>query len=206
MKDHFSPNFAGHAPGNSEPAHDHASHDALNVPAMLRIYVQVEGEKKPKLVEVPSTASIKDVLAPLAAQGVHVGDDIVMFVEDEEDELPQHERLHEHNIKHRDHLHCHRCRKIEVRVSLNGTNHCQVFPPSTRIAKVKKWAAPLFEKDGFDGTDEMALQIANSTEQPSDDAHIGTLVTHPACELTFDLIGKPLVQGHENYSEARDGR
>ena len=200
MKDHFPPNSVGHVSDNSATAH--ASHDALTVPAMLRIYVQVEGEKKPKLVEMPSTASIKDVLTPLAAQGVHVGDDIVMFVEDEEDELPQHASLDEHGIKHRDRLHCHRCRKIEVHVSLNGTNHCRTFAPSARIAKVKKWAAPLFEKDGFEGTDEMALQIAKSTDQPADDVHIGTLVTHPTCELTFDFIGKPLVQG----DEARDGR
>lgn len=80
-------------------------------------------------------------------------------------------------------------------MSLNGTNLCRVFPPSTRIVKVKHWAAGAFDKSGFEGVDEMALQLAGTTERPTDDVHIGTLVTHPTCEIAFNLIGKPLVQG-----------
>ncbi|HEX8464769.1 MAG TPA: hypothetical protein VF627_09160 [Abditibacterium sp.] len=190
MNDNHSQHPAGQHSGHSENGHG-----ASAVPAMLRIYVQVEGEKKPHLVEIPSDARLKDVLAPLAEKGVHVGDDIVMFVEDEEDELPRDNHLHEHGIKHRSNLHCHRCRKIEVRVSLNGTNLCHVFPPSARIAKVKAWAADAFAKSGFEDTHEMALQLAGTTEQPNADVHIGTLVSHPTCELAFNLIGKPLVQG-----------
>lgn len=185
-----SPTAAGQNSGHSE-----TSHGASGVPDMLRIYVQVEGEKKPHLIELPSDARLKDVLLPLAEKGVHVGDDIVMFVEDEEDELPRDNHLHEHGITHRSNLHCHRCHKIEVRVSLNGTNLCHVFPPSTRIAKVKAWAADAFGKSGFEEADEMALQLAGTTEQPNAEVHIGTLVTHPTCELAFNLIGKPLVQG-----------
>lgn len=189
MTDHNS-HPAGHESGHPKPGHD-----AGGVPSTLRIYVQVEGQKKPQMIEIASNARIKDVLAPLAAQGIHVGDDVVMFVEDEERELPHHGHLHEHGIKHRDRLHCHRCRKIEVRVSLNGTNHCQAFPPSARVAKVKEWAASAFEKNGFEGLDEMALQLAGTTERPEADVHIGTLVTYPNCEIAFNLIGKPLVQG-----------
>lgn len=190
MKENNVSNLAGHDSGKTEPAHH-----APSVPAMLRVYVQVEGEKNPQLIEIPSDARLKDVLAPLAAKGVHVGDDIVMFVEDEDDELPQDDCLSDRNIKHRDHLHCHRCRKIEVSVLLNGTKNCRSFSPSARIAKVQEWAAHAFEKDGFEGTDEMALQLVGSTERPPDDAHIGTLVTYPNCELAFNFIGKPLVQG-----------
>lgn len=181
---------AGHDSGKME-----SNHDSNGVPKTLHIYIQVEGEKTPRLVEISSNSRIKDVLAPLVEQGVSIGDDIVMFVEDDDDELPQDGALCDHGIGHRHRLHAHSCRKIEVRVSLNGTTHHHVFAPSARMAKVKKWAIQTFEKEGFESVDEMALEIVGTKEQPESDVHIGTLVKKSHCALAFNLVGKPFVQG-----------
>lgn len=164
-----------------------------DAPKPIQIYVQVEGSPQMQLVEVPSNARLQEVLAAIAAKGIPVADDAVLFLEDEENELPRSARLNELGIGHRRRLHCHRCHKIRVSVTYNVTES-RAFPPSTTIDRLKQWAEKSFEKAGYDVT-EMALQLAGTAEQPEGEVHLGTLVRHPQCEVAFNFTGKPLVQG-----------
>jgi hypothetical protein len=54
-------------------------------------------------------------------------------------------------------------------------------------------------KQGFNLSEidaaEHTLQIAGSTSQPDDDAHLGTLTSGAQCEVSFDLVAKVRVQG-----------
>jgi hypothetical protein len=78
-------------------------------------------------------------------------------------------------------------------VTYNGTES-HAFPPSTTIGRVKKWADKEFGLKGQDATD-LVLQISGTTTKPEEDIHIGTLVKHPHCALSLDLVPKKFVQG-----------
>jgi hypothetical protein len=165
----------------------------------IEMFVQGEGIPEIQLVRVPHDGTVRDVIKALRANSagganLPADEEVVVFLEDSERELRLDARLKEAGVGHRQRLHCHRCRRIEVTVSFNGENRSRSFPPSQTVAKAKRWADDQFGLKGVDAT-EHALQVCGTGTRPDEDVHIGALVQHPNCKLCFDLVPKKRVEG-----------
>ena len=163
----------------------------------MEVFLQGEGLKDIVLVQVPRDGNVGDLIEAAKERGLLLGDDktpSLVFIEEGEDELNLNESLKESGIRHRSHIHIHRCRKIKVLVNFNGQQESREFPPSATVGRVKKWAVKVFNMSDVDAT-EHVLQITGSDERPDEDIHIGTLVTCPNDQLSFDLVPKIRVEG-----------
>jgi hypothetical protein len=166
---------------------------------MIELFVQFEGVTDVKLIHVPHDGTVRDFLAAAQTSGVNLpqGDrDVIIFVEDSDEEIALDLRLKDAGIRHRQRIHCHRCRQVAITVNFNGRKVSRAFPPSTTVKRVKKWTdgKEQFDLKGVDATDHV-LQICGASVRPDEDTHIGTLVQHPKCDLCFDLVPKVRVEG-----------
>lgn len=163
----------------------------------IDVFVQAEGLKDVVLVKVPEDGSVRDLIAAVRGEGVQAhGEDapLLAFIEEAEEPLAAAITLKEAGVHHRQHVHVHRVRKIQVAVTFNGRQESRDFPPSATVGRVKKWAAQAFGMSELDAT-EHVLQVAGSTIQPDEHTHIGTLVAYPIHHITFDLVPKIRVEG-----------
>lgn len=97
-------------------------------------------------------------------------------------------------------VHVHRCKKIAVSVHFKDKTVRDDFAPSATIARIKRWAA--VRKFGM--TEEEAsdhhLQLTGTTDQPDPGTHVGTLTRGRKCEVAFDLVTTPKVNGADDRS------
>lgn len=163
----------------------------------IEIFLQGEGVKDIILVHVPKGGNVRDLLNAAKEHGVNLGGDgdpSAIYIEDAEEAVDPNASLEEAGIHHRGHVHVHRCHRIDVSVNFNARTETKVFPPSATVGRVKKWAVKAYGMSDKDAA-EHVLQIAGSNVRPDEDIHIGTLVTHPACRISFDLVPKVRVEG-----------
>ena len=163
----------------------------------IEVFLQGEGVKEIILVHVPKDGKVRELLDAAKEHGVHLGGDgdpSAIYIEDGEETVDPNASLEEAGIRHRGHVHVHRCHRIEVSVNFNARTETKVFPPSATVGRVKKWAVKAFDMSEKDAA-EHVLQITGSKVRPDEDIHIGTLVTHPACRVSFDLVPKVRVEG-----------
>jgi hypothetical protein len=165
----------------------------------IEIFLQVEGDADVKLIRVPQNGTVRDLIEAARAKGVTVpngGENVVVLLEDSDEVLALDKKLKEVGIGHRQRVHCHRCRRVEVTVNFNGRAESKAFPSSATVKRVKKWAdaKEQFDLKGVDATDHV-LQICGTNVRPDEDTHIGTLVRHPSCNICFDLVPKVRVEG-----------
>lgn len=163
----------------------------------IEVFLQGEGVKDIILVGLPKGSRVRDILAAAGEHGVQLGGDgdpSAVYIEDGEEAINLGTSLEESGIRHRGHVHVHRCHRIEVSVNFNAKTVTKVFPPSATVGRVKKWAVKEFEMSDKDAA-EHALQITGSTVRPDEDIHIGTLVTYPSHQVSFDLVPKVRVEG-----------
>lgn len=163
----------------------------------IEVFAQVEGTNDILLVEVAEDGTVHDLLQAAIEQGKHLsGNDAsaMVFIEDAEEVLELDHPLEKAGIRHRGHVHIHRCRHIEVSVTFNGKKITRAFPPSATIGRIKKWAAKEFGMSEKDAS-EHVLQVTGTTSTPDEDTHVGTLVTHPNCQISFDLVPKVRIEG-----------
>jgi len=162
----------------------------------LELFVQGEGLREIALVRVAKDGTVRDVLQAAQGAGALLATDTVLSLEDEETSLDPVAAIAATAIQHRSRVHIHRCRRVAVTVTFNGVQKHETFPPAATVKRVKRWAVG---KHGFDLSDvdaaEHVLQLSGSSERPDEDAHIGTLVAHPRCSVSFDLVPKIRVEG-----------
>lgn len=165
----------------------------------IQVFMQGEGVREIRLIEVPAGACMRDVLAIAAAHGFPAAADgttAVIFAEDSEDVLSLDATLEASGIGHHGSMHVHRCTKIDTTVYFNGGSRVRSFAPGATIGRVKHWAVG---KDVFNFTPvdaaEHVLQITGTQDRPDEDVHVGTLVHVPHCVLAFDLVAKVRVEG-----------
>jgi hypothetical protein len=91
-------------------------------------------------------------------------------------------------------LHLHRCHRIAVSVTFNGTQEHR-FPPGATVARVKRWSTEKAFPMSPEEAAEHVLQITGTTERPSPGTHLGTLASHPHCHVRFDLVPHERVNG-----------
>lgn len=163
----------------------------------IEVFLQGEGMKDIVIVRVPKDGFVHELIAAAGEQGLPTDDEgaqAVAFIENSETALDPDLSLEEAGISHRQHVHVHRGRKIEVTVSFNGIQKAREFPPSFTVGKVKKWTVKEFGMAEVDAT-EHVLQISGSTIRPDEHTHIGNLVMCPQHQLYFDLVPKIRVEG-----------
>lgn len=166
--------------------------------AGIQIFIQGEGVREIRVVELRDGATVRDIVAAARAHGFPAATDgdASVFVEDTDEALEVNGRLDASGIGHHGSVHVHRCKKINVTVHFNGVGKAQSFAPGTTIHRVKEWAVG---KHAFDlypvDAAEHLLQITGTSDRPDEDVHIGSLVSVPKCALEFDLVPKVRVEG-----------
>lgn len=162
----------------------------------MQVFLQGEGISKTKLVEIPPDGTIQAVIEAASEHGLPLepNETAVVMLEDSDDTIESNVNIQDTAIKHRCHIHVHRCRKVTVTVRFNGVQHERPFPPSATIKRITRWATRKFGLDDVDAPDH-ALQICNTQDRPEETVHVGTLVQHPHCQICFDLVPKQRVEG-----------
>ena len=157
----------------------------------IELYIHTAEHHDPKLVKVDENATVEELLKRFAPEG---NGDIHLTTEGEEEPHDRHRKLSECGVKHRHHVHCHRCRKVAVTVFYNG-EQSHSFAPSATIEKVLQWALRTFGLKGADALDKVLRLSDAPNDVLPESAHIGSFVKAPACEVRLNLTGKVEVNG-----------
>src|SRR4051812_3848525 len=139
----------------------------------IDVFYQGEGVKEIEHIEFPrneTSAALK--IHPAKRHGW--SEDILIFIEDEDEPVDEKKHLHHCGGPSGVKVHAHRCKHVEVKVTFNGETVDHKFPPSATVARVKKWAAE--KKFGMtpDEAGEHVLQLSGTDMRPSPGAHIGS--------------------------------
>ncbi len=160
----------------------------------IEIYLHCAGTTEEKIIKVPEDATVHDVIEA-AKQAGFAEPDMEIHIEDGEDALNRDARLCDCGVKHKHHLHCHTCRKVDVAVHFNGEAKTRQFAPGRKVKGVLKWA---LEAHGLHGVDadnkELRLGSAEGTILQAQQ-HIGSFVRAPHCHLDLYLTAIVEVQG-----------
>jgi len=159
------------------------------------IYLHGENSRDPKLVEISEDASIKDIINEYKKEfpGAGTPDEIDLFIEDEEDHRPKDHTCKEAGIEKRMHIHCHRCKKIEVVITYNGDDKSFHESPSATAGKIMKKAIHAFNISEGDAGDYLLKLDDKTVLQPSD--HIGSFAAYPRCQVKLYLTPTKPIQG-----------
>lgn len=160
----------------------------------IDVFYQGEGIKEVEHIEFPRHETF-------AALKIHLAkrhgwpEDILIFIEDEDEPVDEQKHLHHCGGTAGVKVHAHRCHRVEAKVTFNGETVNHKFPPSATVARVKKWAAETKFGMTPDEAGEHVLQLSGTEVRPSPGAHIGSLVTGHRCEVAFDLVPNERPQG-----------
>ena len=170
----------------------------LNATDQMELFTQGEGIPKITLVKVHPKDTVQDIIRAAREHGLSTpeGAEVFVFIENTDSPLALDAKIDEVGLNLRSRVHIHRCRQVEVTVNFNADQLKDCFPPSTTVARVKKWAVG---KDGVDmspvDATEHLLQICHSNDRPDEDVHIGSLLKVADRDLCFDLVAKQRVEG-----------
>ena len=86
------------------------------------------------------------------------------------------------------------CTLVSVTVRYAGRTAERRFPPVTRIGRTKRWAVDSLGINPADAN-ELVLQVAGTSIQPTRDQHVGSFVEQGTCNVVFDLVRSYTVNG-----------
>ena len=156
----------------------------------IDVFIRQEGSPEPALHETHDGATVAALKADLAGS-----DDTLfhLFEEDVDTPLKDHDQVRD-NGEGSKVLHRNRCSRIHVIVHYAGQQALDNFGPGSTIDRLKRWSE---RKLGISEVDaaEMSLQITGATDRPDGSVHVGSLVTYPACSVSFDLLPTDRVNG-----------
>lgn len=170
----------------------------------LQIFVQGEGKRDIRVLELPPHATVRDLLEAAQAQGVVAsqngaqtdGSGVGVYAEDSDAALHADATLEASGLGNQSSVHVSRCTQVAVTVRYNGQDRSETFGPGVPMHRVTAWAVG---KKGFglDPVDaaEHVLQLTGSGDRPDEDIHIGSLVGDAGCAVAFDLVAKVRVEG-----------
>lgn len=163
----------------------------------IELYVHTSDGVEPKLVKTSEDATVKQLIEAIKATGaIHVepGEELHLFVEDMEEHIHADKRLCDCEIRHRQHVHCHRCHRVKVSVFYNAEKE-KVFPPSAKVKRVLRWAIEAFGLTPADAADKVLVLKENPDVELSEDAHIGSVAKSPECAVDLCLVAPVTVEG-----------
>jgi hypothetical protein len=162
----------------------------------IEVFLQGRGISQIALVQLPADSRVRDIINAARPHGLQVVEDeeVLIWIEGEDEPLHLELTLTEAGIRKHSRVHVHNCHTVQVAVTFNGQSKTRHFSPAQTIEKVKQWADHEFELSQADATDHV-LQVSGTTDQPSEEVHVGALVHYPDCSIGFDLVPKSRVQG-----------
>ncbi|HKX50765.1 MAG TPA: hypothetical protein VJQ48_10090 [Candidatus Binatia bacterium] len=163
---------------------------------MTKAVVFIQAHGRPEIVEaeIAIAATLGELHDVLAASGIVLDTETVIFV-DEADEPLKGEHTHPvHGLKHGSRIHVGRCKRIAVTVHFLDKTEERPFPSGARVRAVKEWAVREFKMDPKDAA-EHVLQLCKSTARPSSDTPLHQLIHGHDCTLCFDLVPEKRVEG-----------
>lgn len=158
----------------------------------VKVFLQSELLDDVEVVEVDSDGGGAALQAACLAKVNRLpGEEVFLFVEDEDDEhaLKKLEQVAEGLS-----VQLHRLKSIDIIVRYAGRDVRRSFRPSATVGRVKKWATHELGIAPSDAA-ELMLQVGGTDSRPDADIHIGTLVKAPKHTLEFDLVPAPRVNG-----------
>ena len=168
--------------------------------AGLQIFVQGEGAREIRVLDLPEHATVRELVEAAQAQGVGAprGDDhaVAAYAEDGSAPLPPDATLEAAGLGPQSSVHLSRCSQVGVTVHYNGQTRTESFGPGVPMHRVKTWTVG---KKGFNLTPvdaaEHVLQLVGTADRPDEDVHVGSLVAASGCAVEFDLVAKVRVEG-----------
>lgn len=165
----------------------------------IDIFYQGDGITTLEHIEVDEATTFA-ALHDLIAKKLGIDDGSILYIEDEDEPADGKDIVGKKASRAGIKVHVHRCKKIAVSVHFKDKTVRDDFAPGTTIARIKRWAA--VRKFGM--TEEEAsdhhLQLTGTTDQPDPGTHVGTLTRGRKCEVAFDLVTTPKVNGADACS------
>jgi hypothetical protein len=159
----------------------------------IPVFYQAENLGRIEHIPFPIESSLADLLEAIRTKH-GIKDVVVLFLEEAEEPADLTTLLRDAANPQGLKVHLHRCHRIEVSVTFNGTKQ-HAFAPGASVARVKRWAVEKAFPMSPEEAGEHVLQIAGTTERPSPSTHVGTLTTCPGCRVHFDLVPHERVNG-----------
>ncbi|CAJ8147812.1 Uncharacterised protein [Burkholderia pseudomallei] len=131
------------------------------------------------------------ILAAIPAE--HVSPGLEIF-DEADDDVESRAFADSEDLQHGRVMHVGCCRDVSVVVRYAGRVAERHFPPATRIGRIKRWAV---NKLGINPADanELVLQVAGTSIQPTRDQHVGNFIEHGTCNVVLDLVRSYTVNG-----------
>ena len=159
----------------------------------IPVFYQAENLGRVEHTSFPADTSLANVLAAIRAKhGTHEA--AMLFLEDADEAAELSRLLREISGPHGVKVQVHRCHRIEVTVTFNGSRS-HAFTPAATVARVKHWATEKAFHMSPEEAGEHVLQLSGTTERPSPGTHLGSLTRHPDCQVHFDLVPNERVNG-----------
>lgn len=162
-----------------------------------RIYLYLENTKQPDFSDITEDQIVSELLNKYVLNkfpGINL-DQFLFFKEDSQDNIDIPTSKYS-DLEDKGRYSLHRCKKIKVKVTYNGRQIEKFFTPSTTGKSIFKWSLKEFHFPDDEDVSKFELRV-NSAEGEllEKRTHIGSIVSHPNCEILFYLVPKKNVQG-----------
>ena len=177
-----------------------------NPPQQTVYFVHMKGQKA-RAVQALATDSVAAIVQKAGFEvtpemGIFLGECIDALAHEASEQEEDHHQPVGHGHRpgehghHGGHIHCHHCHRVLVGVTFNGTEKHRKFSPATTIDTVRLWAINRFGITPADA-DRLILVVngASTDDPPPTTEHLGDLVTGHTCDLSFQLIPDPRING-----------
>lgn len=163
----------------------------------IELYVHSTKDAEPTMIRIASDAPVAELLKKIHDTGICDSpvEELHIFGEDEGEPLKKDHSIGHCGLKHRHHIHCHKCHRIEVAVIYNGVEKCEAFPPSAKVKRVLKWAVEAFQLKGMDAENKVLRLAEPPQTELSNEAHIGSFAHKGTCGLKVCLLPPVRFQG-----------
>ena len=160
-----------------------------------QVYFHGENNREPKFVDVPKEAIVEEVIIIYQREFPDGGkfEEIELFIEDMDEPRHKHLQGEEAGIRHRGHIHFHRCKIVEVITIYNGDDKSFSFAPSTTVKRIFMKVVDAFRISEKDAGDYVLKLEDGTVLQPSD--HIGSITAFPKCHIKLFLTAIKPIQG-----------
>jgi len=162
----------------------------------IEVFLQGPGIPPLALVKVLASGNVRDLIEAAKEKGLHLEDGQIpqVWVEDTDDPLPLDLPLEAAGVQSRSRVQVHTCPHIRVTVNFQSDAKEHPFSPATTIRTIKQWADKTYKLSERDAS-EYQLQLCGSTDRPTGETQIGTLVQLGQCQICFDLVSTGRVEG-----------
>lgn len=168
----------------------------------LEIFIH-EGRQAARLVNAGIDETLESILR---REGITFDDDVLVFVSNAEvdaepddavgepEPLPLGCTLVAAGLKQHAHVHCHRCKRVQVSVNYQSKTKDRAFAPSARIRRVRRWAQKAFDLTG-PAAGDYVLQPCGSDVDAGLQQYVAEFVPDHTCSACFDLSKEITPQG-----------